>query len=409
LRRPDGTWRWVFSRAVPARDASGAVERWVGTTVDIDARRRAEDALREADRRKDDFLATLAHELRNPLAPIRNGLEILRLTGAPDPRAAGAQAMMERQLAHLVRLVDDLLDVSRITRGKVELRRERVRVRDVVEHAVETSRPLVEAGRQLLAVSHAGEPLWVDGDLTRLAQVVSNLLNNAARFTPTGRRIDVLARREGDQAVIEVRDEGAGIPAETLPRVFELFAQGGHAADRAGGGLGIGLSLARALCELHGGTIDAASPGPGLGSTFTVRLPLAPAPVPADGAATPAARGRARRVLVVDDNVDAADSLALLLRLGGHEVATAQDGPAAIEAARRQPPEVVFLDIGLPGMDGYEVARRLRADPATAGTRLVALTGWGADEDRRRSHDAGFDLHLTKPVEAEAIERVLAG
>jgi CheY-like chemotaxis protein len=322
--------------------------------------------------------------------------------------AERARDIMERQLAHMVRLVDDLLDVSRVSRGKVELRRERLAVATILEHAVETSRPLIDAGRHALTVRAPAAPLWIFGDLTRLAQVFSNLLNNAAKFTAAGGAIELSAAAEADQVVIRVRDNGAGIPAEMLPRVFDMFAQVDRTLDRAQGGLGIGLALARGLVEMHGGTTEADSPGLGFGSTFTVRLPRA-----AEGDATdepnraagPAPR---RRILVVDDNVDGAESLALLLELGGHEIATAHGGREALAVAATFAPDVVLLDIGLPELDGYEVARRLRADPRTAGARLIALTGWGSDADKQRSHDAGFDAHLTKPVDAATLAEVLA-
>jgi signal transduction histidine kinase len=380
--------------------------------------RQSQRELRDADRRKDEFLATLAHELRNPLAPIRTGLEILRRGGAPDELAARTQDVMERQLSHLVRLVDDLLDVSRISRGMVELRPERIELRTIVEHAVETSRPLVEVGRHTLVIEVPQAPVWVSGDLTRLAQVVSNLLNNSAKYTPSGGRIELTAGVEdgaaGSMPFVRVSDDGIGIAPEMLPRVFDLFAQVDRTLDRSKGGLGIGLSLVRRLVEMHGGTIDAKSRGIGQGSSFTVRLPLASAtaeaslrtPRPCEPTRAPRA---GRRVLVVDDNLDAAETMAMLLELAGHEAITAASGPAALESARAWQPELVFLDIGLPGMDGNEVARRLRADPRTSQMVLVALTGWGSDEDKRRSKDAGFDLHLVKPVGPEVVADVLAG
>lgn len=368
-------------------------------------------SLREADLRKDEFLATLAHELRNPLAPIRNGLEVLRRSGQLVGPAARARDMMERQLAHMVRLVDDLLDVSRIRRGKVDLRLARITLQTVLDNALESSRPALECGRHVLALQVPPAPMWVDGDLTRLAQVVSNLLNNAAKYTPSGGHIELQALAEGDQAVIRVTDNGTGISADMLPRVFDLFAQDEHNLARAQGGLGIGLSLVRQLVELHGGRITAASAGLGLGSCFTVRLPLAPAPpqaAPEPQRHPPHPIGRPGRVLAVDDNVDGADSVALMLAMLGHEVRTANDGEAALALARQWRPDVVLLDIGLPGMSGYEVARRLRAEPSTAHVMLVAVTGWGSEDDQRKSAQAGFDHHLTKPVEVAALEAVLA-
>lgn len=407
---PDGP-RAFSARLVPERGAGGEVESVLGVAHDVTERKHYELALKEADRRKDEFLATLAHELRNPLAPIRTGLELLRL--APRDPAAAARALdsMDRQLAHLVRLVDDLLDVSRISRGKVDLRRERVTVQAVVEQAVEASRPHLEAAGHALSVRVGEDPLWLDGDLTRLVQVVSNLLHNAAKYTPRGGRIDVSAAIEDGRAVLRVRDDGMGIPAAMLPRVFDLFTQVDRTLERAQGGLGIGLSLARRLVEMHGGTVEAHSEGLGRGSTFTVRLPLAAAePIStAPQGRRGAARTEARRVLVVDDNDDAAEMLAMVLELGGHEPRTAHDGPEALETARAFRPEVVFLDIGLPGMDGFEVARRLRQEPGLEGAVLVALTGWGSEEDRKRTREAGFDFHLTKPVDNAAVLEVLSG
>ncbi|HEU4411499.1 MAG TPA: response regulator [Polyangiaceae bacterium] len=407
---PEGAERHYAAWLVPEVGPGGGVEHVLGVTHDVTERKLAERALRAADERKDEFLATLAHELRSPLAPLRTGLEVVKMSrgGAGADKALG---VMERQLGHLVRLVDDLLDVARISRGKVELRRERIEVRAVLDHAVEVSRPLVEAARHALDVRAPGEPLWLDGDLTRLAQVVSNLLNNAAKYTPDGGRIELSARAEGGEAVIRVSDNGAGISAEMLPRVFDLFAQVDRTRDRAQGGLGIGLSLVRRLVELHGGAIEAKSEGLGRGSSFEVRLPLVR---PAEGRAeapSGAARGGERpggwRILVVDDNADGAELLAMTLELSGHLTRVAYDGPGALEAAEAFRPEVIFLDIGLPGLDGYEVARRLRAEPALAGAALVALTGWGAQGDKQRALDAGFDVHLTKPVDRAEVEGVL--
>ncbi|QJW99071.1 response regulator [Frigoriglobus tundricola] len=371
--------------------------------------RRTADALREADQRKNEFLATLAHELRNPLAPLLNGLQILALSQTPEA-AVRARAMMERQLRHMVRLVDDLLDISRVTSGKVRLRPEALDLRTAVEAAVEASRPAIEAGGHALTVRLPDEPMWLHADPTRIAQVIGNLLTNAAKYTPNGGRIAVSADRAPGHAVVRVADSGVGIPPDMLPQVFELFTQIGKHLDRAQGGLGIGLALVKRLVEMHGGVVTAESPGPDRGSTFSVRLPLAPeAPRPAapNGTAR-TVRGQSRRVLVVDDNADAAESLSELLALSGHETETAESGPDALVAATRFQPELVFLDIGLPGMNGYEVARALRAEPGRTGVVLVALTGWGAEEDRRRSAEAGFDFHLTKPVEVGQLDALLA-
>ncbi|WP_438021853.1 GAF domain-containing protein [Sorangium sp. So ce233] len=369
------------------------------------------DQLRDQDRRKDEFLATLAHELRNPLAPIRTGLEILHVAGSGE-QARKILDMMERQVGHMVRMVDDLLDVSRITRGKVELRRERVDLRSVLNGALETSRPLIEAAAHELAVRLPAEPLLLDADPTRLAQVFANLLNNAAKYTPGGGVIRLAAQREGAGVVVRVVDNGVGIPADMLPKVFDMFTQVVRSIDRAQGGLGIGLTLVRRLVELHGGTVHAESEGPGHGSTFTVRLPLAAAEEPASRHSSPGPAGRdaaaALRILVVDDNVDGAESLALLLRMSGHRTRAVHTGPEAMTAARELGADVVFLDIGLPGMSGYEVARRLRAEPGFAGLVLVALTGWGTEDDRRQAREAGFDHHLTKPVDAAEVRRLVA-
>ncbi len=406
----DGT-RHYAARLVPEFGPGGGVEYVLGVTHDVTGPKEAERALREADERKDEFLATLAHELRNPLAPLRSGLELLRASRGDPASAALAVGAMERQLGHLVRLVDDLLDVARISRGKVELKRERVDVGTVVDHAVEVSRPLLDAAGHALSVRLPAEPLWLDGDLTRLAQVVSNLLNNAAKYTPDGGHVELSARAEGGEVFVRVADDGAGISAEMLPRVFDLFAQVDRTLDRAQGGLGIGLSLVRKLVELHGGTIEARSDGPGRGSTFEVRLPRGRGPAAAPAEARPAAPGGPKhagfRILVVDDNADGADLLAMTLDAWGHRTHVAYDGPGALDAVEAFGPQIIFLDIGLPGMDGYEVARRLRALPGRAGVALVALTGWGAESDRRRALDAGFDVHLTKPVDRAEIEGVL--
>ncbi|GHA73940.1 GAF domain-containing protein [Cognatilysobacter bugurensis] len=358
------------------------------------------DRLREQDRRKDEFLATLAHELRNPLAPIRTGLQVLRMTRDTE-QAASTRAMMERQLAHLVRLVDDLLDVSRITVGKVTLDRQRIDLREAIDSAVEATRPLVDSQAQTLTVRMPEAPITLDADLTRLSQVVANLLHNSAKYTPAGGNIELDVAAAADAVAITVRDDGAGIPADMLRRVFDAFTQVDRTLDRAQGGLGIGLTLVRRLVELHGGRVEARSAGLGRGSAFTITLPR---PL-ADGVSVPAVpttplqpASSCLRLLVVDDNVDAAMSLGMLLELGGHEVRIAHSGPDAIDAAASGDCDVVFLDIGLPGFDGYEVARRLRAKAGPAPV-LVAVTGWGNEEDRRLAQDAGFDHHLVKPVD----------
>ncbi len=371
-------------------------------------RARTEAALRDADQRKDEFLAILAHELRNPLAPIRNSLHILRLTGRLDPAAERVGEMMERQVNHLVRLVDDLLEVSRITRGKIELRKEPVEIAAIVRNAVETSRPQIEAGSHQLALALPPEPLTVEGDAVRLAQVFANLLNNSAKYTDEGGQIWLTVRREEAEVAVSVRDSGAGIPPDMLPRVFELFTQVDRQGDRAQGGLGIGLTLVKSLVEMHGGSVQAHSAGPGRGSEFVVRLPLAtPRGSGPGAAATPSAVLTPCRVLVVDDNRDAAESLGMLLKLLGAEVQVVFSGPDALEALATYRPSVVLLDIGMPGMDGHEVARRIRQQRGSEEMTLIALTGWGQEEDRRRSQSAGFDYHLIKPADVNALETLL--
>ncbi len=372
-------------------------------------------ALRETDRRKDEFLATLAHELRNPLAPVRNALQILKMPRVDAQTVERSRDMMERQVQHLVRLVDDLLDVSRVMRGKIELRRERVELATVVARAVETVQPLVDAQRHELSVRMSSDSLLLDADPVRLAQVVGNLLTNAAKYTEPGGRIWLTADRDGDMAVLRVRDNGIGIAPPMLPRIFELFVQVDHAAMRAQGGLGIGLTLVKNLVEMHNGIVQARSGGLGQGSEFVVKLPLVvqalrPDHAPEGGRQAdqqPPPSGK--RLLVVDDNQDAADSLAMLLRLQGHEVRVAYSGMAALEMTKTYSPDVVLLDIGMPGMDGYEVARRLRQTPGLGNVMLAALTGWGQKEDRRRTAEAGFDHHLVKPVEPTALVTLFAG
>jgi signal transduction histidine kinase/DNA-binding response OmpR family regulator len=368
--------------------------------------------IRESDRQKGVFLAMLAHELRNPLAPILNALHVLRTPDADPEATAQARDIAERQVRHLARLVDDLLDVSRINTDKVELRRGPIDLREAVARAVEAARPLIEARGHELSVSVPDGPLRLTADEDRLEQILSNLLNNAAKYTEPGGRIALEVAREGDDAVVRVRDTGIGIAPELLPRVFDLFTQADRSLDRSQGGLGIGLTLVRRLVEMHGGSVSVSSAGVGRGSEFVVRLPLAAgdeAALPTDdGRVDEPADERPKRVLVVDDNVDAARILSRLLTAGGHHVDVAHDGQAALEIARERPPDVVLLDIGLPGMDGYEVARRMRAMGDLDRTLLVALTGYGQEEDRRRSRESGFDQHLTKPVDPLAIKQLIA-
>jgi signal transduction histidine kinase len=363
-----------------------------------------------ADRRKDEFLATLAHELRNPLAPIRNALNLLRLSGAAQP-SGGIWEMMDRQVDHMVRLVDDLMEVSRITRGKIELRKERVDLAEVLAAAVETSRPLIDAARHQLTIELPPEALPVEADPVRLAQVFSNLLNNAVRYTDPGGRIGIVATREDGAALIRVTDTGIGISAEALPRVFDMFVQANARDSRAQSGLGIGLTLVRSLVEMHGGSVAARSAGVGRGSEFLVRLPLArheAARVPAAAGATARKIPGLPRVMVVDDNRDAADSLAAVLKLLGAEVRVTNDGRAALDEIGTFRPAIVFLDLGMPGMDGYETARHMRAREDMRGTLIIALTGWGQESDRRQTQAAGFSQHLVKPADITALRAVLA-
>ncbi len=366
---------------------------------------------------KDEFLAMLAHELRNPLAPIRTGLQVLRLLPGEEA-AERTREMMDRQISHMVRLIDDLLDVSRVSRGKIELKKELIELKAVIGLAVETSLPLIEAGRHELAVHIPSEPLTVEADPTRLGQVFSNLLNNAAKYTPDGGRLEVIARRENDEVLVSVTDNGVGIPAEMLPKVFEMFSQVGRNLDRSQGGLGIGLTLVRRLTEMHGGSVSAESHGIGTGSTFSVRIPLASsqrvsAQTESSSEADPGGPAPDRlRVLVVDDNVDGAHMLSLLVGMHHHETAFAHNGRDALKAVAEFRPQLAFVDIGLPGLNGYEVARRVRArEKGRDGPHviLVALTGWGSDEDKARSREAGFDLHLTKPVDTHEVEALLSG
>jgi PAS domain S-box-containing protein len=410
----------VYFKGFAVRDAEGQNIGLATITRDITAQKRAEDELRrvaadlsEADHRKSEFLATLAHELRNPLAPIRTGLDLLRMAPADAQAAERVHGMMDRQLGHLIHLVDDLLDIARITRGKIELQKEPVLLRTIVATAVETSTALIESHRHALSVELPPDPLELEADVTRMVQVLSNLLNNAAKYTPAGGRIKLSAWREDGHAVIAVADGGIGIPQEAIGSVFEMFTQVRGSLDRAQGGLGIGLSLVRRLVELHGGRVSAFSGGAGLGSTFTVRLPLRPGTPHALAAGEQgglAATGPAGplRVLVVDDNLDAADSLAALLDVLGHITMVAHDGVEGLEAARSFGPDLVLLDIGLPGMSGHEVAREIRRSSALRHVVLIALTGWGAHSDQQQSQEAGFDQHLTKPVSLEALEQALA-
>ena len=363
----------------------------------------------EVDQRKDEFLATLAHELRNPLAPIRNSVDMLRMGGAGQPESQ-VWEMMDRQVSNMVRLVNDLMEVSRLTRGKIDLRKTTLDLAGVIAAALETSGPLMEAARHSLTVSLPEQPLFVEGDAMRLAQVFSNLLNNAVKYTDPGGRIAIAARREDDTAVVTVTDSGMGIPAAALPHVFDMFVQADARDKRAQGGLGIGLTLVRSLVDMHGGTVTARSEGMGTGSEFEVRLPLSTQEAPLAEAAAAAIREvrGLPRVLVVDDNLDAAISLGAVLQALGADVRVTHDGKAALEEFAAFHPAAVFLDIGMPGMDGYEVASLIRKRPESNGTVLIALTGWGQERDRRRTTAAGFNHHLVKPAEIGDLQSLLA-
>jgi PAS domain S-box-containing protein len=417
LVRKDGSRFWASGVTTALRD--GELRGFVKILRDLTERKALEDELRqraealaEANRHKDEFLAMLAHELRNPLAPVLTGVRVARQAGADDRAREQALVMVERQARHLTRVVDDLLDVSRLTRGRVQLRPERLDLARLIRTTAEDARPLLEQGGLALAVQTPQTPVWVQGDPTRLAQVFQNLLDNAAKFTSRGGRVEVAAGVDEarQQAVVTVRDSGVGIEPDMLRRIWEIFAQADHSLDRASGGLGLGLALVRGLVELHGGRVEAASAGPGRGAEFTVRLPVVPEPaaLTATGPTPGHAAGARLRVLVVEDNRDAADSLKLLLDLLGHEAKAAYTGPEGVRLAQDWSPDVVVCDIGLPGLDGYGVARQLRLHPGTAQARLVALTGYGSDEDRRRSRQAGFDYHLTKPADPDALAELLA-
>lgn len=368
------------------------------------------EALREADRHKDEFLATLAHELRNPLAPIKNALSIMRVSGDSDSSIAGLCTMLERQVDHMVRLVDDLMEMSRITRGVIELRRERIDLSTILQNSIETSRPLIEAGSHVLEVNLPDDPIELNGDKVRLAQVFSNLLNNAAKYTDRGGVISLDAKVEGDKIAVTVRDNGIGISSHALSKVFDMFMQADRSSRRAQGGLGIGLTLVKTVVEMHGGTVAARSEGIGRGSEFIVRVPLERKALKETSTIDPSvvpSRFERQNILVVDDNADAASSLALLLKMLGAVVFTANDGPSALAQMEEVRPDVVLLDLGLPGMDGLEVARSIRSNPDYQHVILIALTGWGLEEDRLRTKAAGFDHHLVKPADLNILRSIL--
>jgi signal transduction histidine kinase/ActR/RegA family two-component response regulator len=406
--RADGRLVYVQNDVEPLYDTHGHIYACVSVCVDLTERKLAEDALREADRRKDEFLATLSHELRNPLAPIRTALEVMRIARDDAELVEKSRATMERQLTHLVRITDDLLDVSRITQNKVGLRRERIDLRAALHSAIEATRSLLETRGHTVALDLPALPLWVDADFTRLSQVFSNLLNNAAKYTDPGGRVGVNAVVRDTRAVVTVTDTGIGIPAEMLPRVFDMFTQLQEHRDRTHGGLGIGLTLAKRLIELHNGSISVRSEGAGLGTCVTVALPVTkPAAAGrSQGVRDASASGAPCRILVAEDNHDAAEMMQVMLQFKGHDVRVAADGVHAVEVASTFKPQIAFLDIGMPRMDGYEAARRIR-ELLGRHIVLVALTGWGQDEDKHRSRDAGFDHHLTKPPEPEVLERLI--
>ncbi len=409
----DGSECAIDDSAAPIRNEQGAVAGVVLVFRDITERLSAEKSLRTADRLKDEYLAMLAHELRNPLAPIRNSLQILKQSAANSETRELAREMAERQVKHMALLLDDLLDVARISSGRIELRLQPVDLTSLARRTVEAVRPFVAEQKHELIVSLPPAAVHTSGDPTRLDQVLTNLLNNAAKYTKPGGKICLTVESDQREARLRVRDNGIGIAADVLPRIFDLFVQAQRREDRTQGGVGIGLTLVRRLVELHQGTVEALSAGPGQGSEFIVHLPLLGAGLVADepdeGSPGPrAASSIGRRILIVDDNRDAAETLAMLLSLNGHEVRLAFEGNSALDVAREFGPELVFLDIGMPGMDGYQVARALRADLKVRDSTLVALTGWGQEEDRRQSREAGFDHHLVKPVEPEKLEALIA-
>jgi PAS domain S-box-containing protein len=425
--------RWIKAVYTPTFDVACMADGWVAVVLDLTDRKRMEEALREGearlaahlservqfetalqetDRSKDRFLATLAHELRNPLVPLRNAVEILRRSDGDAAEREQLLAMMGRQLHQLTRLIDDLLDVSRISQGKVQVRKERVELAGIVRSALETARPFIESQGHELSVTLPAQPVCLDADPTRLAQVVANLLHNAAKYTDSGGRIWLTAQRQGNDAVLSVRDTGIGIAAEHLPQLFAMFSQAAPALARSHGGLGIGLALVRGLVELHGGTVEAHSDGIGQGSEFLVRLPavdgsLSSVAMPTEDGGQ-SGGGPRRRILVVDDNRDVAETMAAIMQMLGHETRMAYDGLDGLQAAAEFRPDVVILDIGLPMMNGYEAARQLRQQPWGQGVVLIALTGWGQEEDKRRALEAGFDHHLTKPIGVTALEKLLA-
>jgi len=411
LKTARGDFLWVSAHGrVIERNSRGMATRHVGVVEDINERRQVREQLKLVAHQKDEFLATLAHELRNPLAPIRTGLAIINKDPNSDA-ARQARDMMDRQLIHLVRLIDDLLDISRISLGRFELKKSRITVKQIVDTALEGSAPFIDSNQHTLSVVVPEEPIFIDGDLTRLAQVMNNLLNNSAKYSPKGSRIEVTARKLPTSALLCVTDTGLGIPPELLESIFDMFSQVNRTLDRAQGGLGIGLALVRKLVELHAGTVHAESAGIGHGSTFIVQLPRLEEGTEITsndplGAVIPPSLPK--KILIVDDNVDSADSLACLLKMDGHSIRVANTASAALAAQAEFLPDIMFLDIGLPEMNGYEVARRIRASAHGAKLCLVAITGWGGDKDKENAKAAGFNAHLTKPVDISAVQSLIA-
>lgn len=412
LRGQDQNYRWFMTRAVAQRDSTGHVVKWFGTTTDIEEARRSQDALNEADRQKDEFLATLAHELRNPLAPIRTAAHVLSSAQLSPGALAKTTDVIKRQVSQMARLLDDLLDVARITKRQLQLKKDYVSVAVVVATAVETARPLIDAKHHHLKVTLPPRVVQLEADPVRMAQVLANLLNNAAKYTDAGGQISLTVHNTDRECVFEVRDTGIGLKPQALSKIFTMFAQEAAALDRAEGGLGIGLALVKGLVELHGGSVDATSAGPGRGSTFTVRLPhrsdtrLDPASGPRELAA-PKGQPVHCRVLIADDNSDAAESLAMLLRLDGHQICVAHDGEEALQLAEKERPGVMVLDIGMPGMNGYELASRIRQEAWGKHPLIVAATGWGQEDDKFRAIAAGFNAHLTKPFDPNDLLRLI--
>jgi PAS domain S-box-containing protein len=401
-------YEYIF---VPVFGSDGSIQAVAGSTRDITDRKTMEDALRRADRKKDDFIALLAHELRNPLAPLRNGVHVLKMAKGNEAISSSTQAMMERQLSHMVRLIDDLMDVSRINRSKMELRRARISLQDVIHAAVETARPAIESEAHQLTISLPDDPVFLNADLTRLAQVFSNLLTNSAKYTRRGGRISLTAMRAGDSITVDVRDNGIGIPKDSLASIFDMFSQVDRSIERSTGGLGIGLALVKGLVEMHGGSVSVESLGQDLGSTFRVRLPFLTDSPQALADLHPGIEvspsKRRLRILVVDDNPDGADSLTLMLRLMNNEVQTARDGTEAIRQTEAFQPDVVFMDLGLPRLNGLEATRRIRDKPWGKAVKIFALTGWGQEADRELTRHAGCDGHLVKPVSIDDLKLVL--